>query len=173
MDSMFAWCVLYGHYVWFKDDLWTYMCHEDVLWIVCQTHVCFKALCGHYVDTKWTYGWLKDVLWPIWWILVCHKDILWTFVYFKNVLWIVCWTNLCLKVLCRDYCTWRLSCWYFGCFVDYILNYNVVWRCLVHLYTIYVYGFHVGQLLKFCKIFWINLLFFSRWEYHDMFGYKL
>jgi hypothetical protein len=142
----------------------------------CGLCVRFMCVSRHCVDITWTLNGLMGewrMFYGLYGGFLCHKDILWTFVYFKSVLWIVCWINFCLRVLYVDWCTWRMSCWYFGCFADCILDYIIVWKCLVHLYMIYVYALHVGPLLKFCKIFWINLLFFSRWEYHDMFGHWL
>jgi hypothetical protein len=120
--------------------------------------LCVKFMCAsrHCVDITWTLNELMAdwrMFYGLYGGFLCQKDILWTFVYFKNVLWIVCWTNLCLRELCANWCTWRMSCWYFGCSADCILDYTIVWKHLVHLYMIYVYALHVGPPLKFCKIF--------------------
>ncbi len=108
------------------------------------------------MDITWTRNGLMGdwrMFYGLYGGFLCHKDLLWTFVYFKNVLKIVFWTNLCLRVFYVNWCTWRMSCWYFGCFVDCILDYTIVWKCFVHLYMIYVYALHVGPSLKFCKYF--------------------
>jgi hypothetical protein len=122
----------------------------------CELGVRLMCASRHCVDiTRTLNGLMGDLrmFYGLYGGFLCHKDILWTFVYFKNVLWIICWINLCLKVLCANWCTWRMSCWYFCCFVTYILDYTIVWKCLVHLYMIYVNALHVGPSLKFCKIF--------------------
>jgi hypothetical protein len=116
MDFMFAHGGCFMNIMYGLKMISRFICAMRMFCELCVRLMCVSRHC---VDITWTLNGLMGdwrMLYGLYGGFLCHTDIWWTFVYFKNVLWIVCWANLCLRILCANWCTWRISCWYFGCF---------------------------------------------------------